>query len=89
MPLQSGWAIAEGRVKNTSDRPLKNVMASVTFVTRSDEFITNGDALIDYNPILPGQTSPFKVMATANPAMQSAQIDFRHFSGQTIRWRKQ
>ena len=50
-------------------------------------FITSDDALIDYNPILPGQTSPFKAMATENPAMRKASIDFKELMGGSIEWR--
>jgi hypothetical protein len=37
-------------------------------------FVTNGDALIDYLPILPGQTSPFDVLVRDN----------RYLAGETV-----
>lgn len=83
-----GYAIAEGQVKNISDESLKNVEVVITWYTEDYTFITSDSALIEYNPILPGQTSPFKVYATYNPAMFKAGIDFKFFMGGTISWIK-
>jgi len=52
-----------------------------TFYDANGGFITTSDALIDYNPILPGQTSPFKVMKTENPAMKKASVEFKYLMG--------
>ena len=82
-----GYAIVEGEVKNISSENLRNVQAVAKFYTVDKKFITSGDALIEYNPILPGQTSPFKVMATHNPAMKTASIDFKELMGGTIPWK--
>ena len=81
---ESGYAIAEGQVKNISSQSLRNVAAVVTFNDADGGFITSDDAVIDYNPILPGQTSPFKVMARANPAMKRALVEFKHLMGGSI-----
>jgi hypothetical protein len=81
------YAIYEGQVKNISSQPLKNVEAVATFYDSNGQFITSSDALIDFNPILPGQISPFKVMKTENPAMKKASIEFKDFSGGKIEHR--
>ena len=73
---------------NISGQKLGNVMAVVQFNDEKGDLITAGDALIDYNPILPGQTSSFKAMATANPAMKKAQLDFKYLFGSSIRWKQ-
>lgn len=78
------WATAEGRVKNISDEPLQTVEAVVQFNTSGGELITTDSAVIDYNPILPGQTSAFKVMARYNPAMKTAELEFKELLGGTI-----
>jgi hypothetical protein len=80
-----GYATYEGQVKNISGIKLKNVQAVVTWYDRNDNMITSSGALIEYNPILPGQSSPFKVMKTYNPAMQKAAVEFSHLMGGTIR----
>ena len=84
---ESGYAIFEGQVKNISSSPLENVEAVVSFYDGGGGFITSSDALIDFNPILPGQTSPFKVMKTENPAMKKAGVEFKHLMGGSIRYR--
>ena len=78
---EHGYAIAEGKVTNISGMSLKNVEAIVTFKNESGEFITTGSALLEYNPILDGQSSPFKVYATWNPAMSKASISFKKLMG--------
>lgn len=77
-------AIAEGLVKNISGRSLSNVTAVVIFKDESGNFISSGDALVDYNPILSGQTSPFKVYGTWNPAMAKASVQFKKLLGGTL-----
>ena len=78
------YAIAEGTVKNLSSESIKNVTAVVQYYDKNNGFITSSDALIDYNPILPGQISPFKTMATWNPEMRKAGIEFKSLMGGTL-----
>jgi hypothetical protein len=85
---ESGYAIAEGQVKNISSENLRNVEAIVSYYTGDKKFVTADDAVIDFNPILPGQTSSFKTMGTYNPAMTNAAIDFKDLLGGTIPWKK-
>ena len=78
---------AQGQVTNISSGSLRNVTAVVTFLTASGDFITSTDALIDFNPILPGQTSPWSVITTWNPAMQSARVEFKDLLGPKLNHR--
>lgn len=75
----------EGRVKNISNESLKNVEAVATWYDKNGNLVTSDSSLIQYNPILPGQTSPFKVMEIYNPAMNKAGVEFSHLMGGTIR----
>jgi hypothetical protein len=81
---EHSYAIAEGEVRNVSALSLQNVEVVVRFYTSSGELITYDTALIEYNPILPDQTSPFKVMAKYNPQMSSASISFKYLMGAII-----
>ena len=81
---QRNYFYIEGQVKNISDKSLESVLAVGTAYTEDDAFVTSEDALIDYNPILAGQTSAFKVMITHNPAITKCKIDFKEFFGGTI-----
>ena len=77
-------AIAEGTVKNISERRLEHVTAVVQFYDRNGNFITSADALVEYDPILPNQISPFKLIATYNPEMKKARVEFKYLMGGTI-----
>lgn len=75
---------SKGQVKNISGQSLQNVEAVVSFYDKNGNFITSSSALIEFNPILVGQTSPFTVMETYNPAMHKATIQFKFLMGGTI-----
>ena len=75
---------AKGQVKNISNQSLKNVQAVVSFYDKNGNFITSSSALIDFNPIIVGQTSPFSTIETYNPAMHTANIQFKYLMGGTI-----
>jgi hypothetical protein len=79
-----GYHYVEGQVKNVSDESLKNVVVVATWYDKDGNFIKTDDALIDYNPILPGQTSPFKTITSGNPAMSRYTVEFKHLLGGTI-----
>ena len=82
-----GYAIVQGEVENISGAALKNVAAVATWYDKDGGFITSDTTLIDYNPILPGQRSPYKVMSRHNPAMAKYGIDFKSLMGGAIRSR--
>jgi len=79
-----GYFIIEGMVKNISGESLESVLAVGNTYTADGEFVKSSDALIEYNPILSGQTSPFKTMATDNPAIKKCDVNFKEFWGGTI-----
>ena len=82
---EHGFHHVEGRVENVSGASLKNVTAVVTWYTAEDQFITTHDAIIDYNPVLPGQTSPFDTLGSTNPAMSRYKVQFKELLGGTLR----
>ena len=75
----SGW------VKNISGRKLSDVEVVASFFGKKGDFIACKSALIEFNPILPDQTSPFRMLATNNPAMETAKLEFKFLTGGTIR----
>lgn len=76
-----GYAIAEGRVTNRTNSTLRNILAVVEYETSSGQFITSDNSLLDYQDLLPGQTTPFKVYTSLNPAMSRAYLTFREMFG--------
>lgn len=59
-------------------------MAVGTFRTNSGELVKSDSALIDYNPLMPGQTSPFKSMGTDNPQITDCGLNFKYLMGGSI-----
>jgi hypothetical protein len=79
-----GYFQVSGEVKNVSDQPIKNAEVVLTTYTKDGELVNSSDALIDYNPVLAGQTSPFKAGMTMNPAMSKCKVSFKDLLGGTI-----
>ena len=73
-----------GQVKNISSERLEAVEAVVEFYDSEGNFVKSDSALIDYNPILPGQTSPFSVLSTDNPAIKRYSVTFKFLFDGTI-----
>lgn len=83
-----GYAVVEGSVKNISGMNLKDVEAEVSFLSKDGTFIASAEGLIDYNPVLPNQSSHFKALTTYNPSMQKTSLQFRSLMGETIPWKE-
>ena len=81
---EHGYATAEGEVKNISGKKLERIEALVTWYDKDGTMITSDSSLIEYDPLLPGQTSPFKVYERYNPEMNSARIEFKFMWGGKI-----
>ena len=76
-----GYFKVDGQVKNTSNEPLQGVEAVVTWYDSDGGFVKSEEALIEYDPLLSGQTSPFKSITTGNPAMKRYSIEFKELAG--------
>jgi hypothetical protein len=57
--------------------PLEHVAALVTWYTKGGAFVKRASALIEYDPIMPGQKSPFSVETTDNPLMTTFTVEFK------------
>jgi len=74
---ENGYAIAEGQITSASSYVLEDVEAVVTFTTQDGEVITSQGAPIASNPLFPGQKSAWRVVATWDPAIASASLQFQ------------
>jgi ribosomal protein L40E len=83
-----GYAVASGQVKNISGKVLENVEALVTFYAADGTFISSDSALIEYQTLMPEQTSPFSVAESLNPRMSKARVEFKEFFGSQIPHKK-
>jgi len=73
-----------GEVKNITDKSLDNIEAVGSTYTKDGQLVKSDEALIEYNPILPGQTSPYEVLSTSNPEMAKCKVDFKELMGGSI-----
>lgn len=74
---EHGYVHYIGEVKNRSKQKLSNIIAHVTFRTSTGEVVKTGEALLDFNPLMPSQTSPFTVLATDNPMIKRCELNFK------------
>lgn len=97
LELRPGWSwyqssrpyvTLEGQVRNISPQSLRSVEAVVIYYTADGTFLTSNSSLIEYRPLLPGQTSPFKVISPYNPAMSTASVEFKELLGGKIEHRE-
>ena len=79
-----GYYYVEGQVKNLTDAPLRNVAAVATWYAADGTFITTDTAMIEFNPLMPGQTAPFKTITRGNPQMSKFNVEFKDLLGPTI-----
>lgn len=79
-----GYHTIEGEVKNISSNKLENVMVVVSWYTKDRTLITTDTAMIEYQPVMPGQTSPYKTMSRSNPAMHHFTVAFKQMFGGTL-----
>lgn len=93
LELQRGWGCSrtstgfmtfEGQAKNISGGPLRRIEAVVSYYTRDGTFLTSSTALIEYNPVLDGQISPFKVITRYNPEIATCNVEFKEFNGGSV-----
>lgn len=78
------YVTAEGQVRNISGRKLERVQALVTWYDKNKNMVTSDTSLIEYDPLMPNQVSPFTVMERYNPEMRSASLEFKFMFGREI-----
>ena len=76
-----GYFYITGEVKNISGKSLENVEAVGSAYTEDGTFVKSDSALIEYDPILAGQTSTFEVVTTGNPAISKCKVENKEFWG--------
>jgi len=80
----NGFIIIQGQVENISSNELNNVEAIVRYYDKDNNFIRYDVATIQYNPIMPGQTSPFKVIGIDDPLIAKYSVYFQFTNGGLI-----
>lgn len=59
-------------------------MAVVECYGSDGSMITSEDGLLEYSPVMPGQTSPFRVMIRDNPLIETFKVNLKEMFGGTI-----
>ncbi len=73
--------VVEGRVKNISSKVLNNPMMQIKWYDRYGTFINGRSTPIDYEPLLIGQSSPFKIkVVRRNPRMERFSFCFNVYA---------
>lgn len=84
---ESSYLTCEGFVQNISPAPMENVTAVLILMDDANTPLSSEHALIDYDPLLPNQSSPFKVLVRMNPAFTQWRIEFQELLGGQIKTR--
>lgn len=72
-----------GEVQNISTEKIESLWVVVSLYDKDDQLITTEDSVVEYTPLMPGQTTPFKSLVRVNPLMKIYKIGFREgLSGQ-------
>lgn len=79
-----GFSECEGFVKNISGRSMENVEVVVTWVDQNGTPQSTDEALIDFNPVLPEQESPWSTIGRYNPALTRFRVQFKELLGGSI-----
>lgn len=82
---EHGFVKVHGAVTNQSDRAINRLMVTAIYTTGNGDVVKTSDAMVDFQPLLPGQRSPFSTMTTDNPAIRSCNVTFRTMSGGEVR----
>lgn len=59
-------------------------MAVGVFKDSQGRVIKKADALIDYDPLMPGQSSPFEALTSGNPLIERCSLRFRTYGGKPL-----
>ena len=81
---QFDWIYITGEATNLSGKKLDAVLAVASFYAEDGTLITSDFAMLEFSPLMPDQSSPFKIMTPNNPHISKARIAFKLFGGQAL-----
>lgn len=81
---EHGFAKVTGTVTNRTNVPMDRLMVVALFSSSNGEFIKSADAMVDYQPLMPGQTSPFMALTSDNPMMRNCEVQFKEMFGGVV-----
>lgn len=84
---EHGYAIAQGQVKNISNKRILYIKVVVSWFDKNKNLISYNTSYVEYTSLMPNQVTPFKVSEDFNPLMESAGINFT-VEGSIVPWYK-
>jgi hypothetical protein len=79
---ENGLIQWKGQVTNASDNSIQRLAAVVEFYSTDGQFIGSDIAYPEFNPLMPGQSSPFTGLIKNNPQIYKIQIRFKTSDGE-------
>lgn len=83
----STYMHSRGQVKNMTSQPIKNIEAIAEYYTKDGTFIISDDAFVEFNPLMPGQTTPYHVLLPGNPLIAKCSIRFKVMWGEELAYK--
>lgn len=74
----------QGEIKNVSPQPLEYVVIMSSFFDGQDKFVSTTELNIAFNPLLPGQISPFDGYGGLNPVITKVTVAPAIMSGRAL-----
>jgi hypothetical protein len=82
---EHGHIIITGKVKNLTPHALEDVLVEAHLYTyKGGDVVTIQDSLIDYSPLMPGQSSTWEIYAADSSDIHDAVISFKHVLGRQL-----
>jgi hypothetical protein len=71
----------DGEVKNVTAAPISDLMVNSSHYDANGTFVRTDSAMVKYQPLMPGQTSPFETIGSYNPVMSRCAVAFQRMFG--------
>ncbi len=81
---ESDFDVVTGEITNVGQEKIANLEATTTFYDNNGSVVKTADAMVDFNPLMPGQTSPYKTMEIDNPLIKTEKTEFHSMGGPLI-----
>jgi hypothetical protein len=85
---EDGYAHVRGEVRSLASRPIENLMVIGELRQADGTLIKTAEAMVEYDPLMPGQASPFHALTPHNPLATNCGLAFKTLWGGQIAYTK-
>lgn len=75
----------EGQVTNVSGERLEGMRIVISLADEAGNFVTSEVSYPQFDPLMPGQTSPYTSMISDNPAIKKYRVEFATRDGEKLK----